>query len=463
MRLESVLRPSPFDLVHSHDTVAVTGGAAAASLPSGTGDALPAASSSPQAIDHSAERLAPASAAASAPATTGSAPLPDGSASSSNANSKHFRGVERANTTLAKQWMARVIRSGKRIKLGMFATPEGAARAYDKRMLQQRHLCATNPLLLNFPDEVTRVLATIADERARGISDDEALLNVLDAPRAAASATSLVTPVATAGASSDGGGSSAAAVSGSDPVPAVAHASAVAAPTVSSAAVPEAPTIGSGFGDVGVTGLAIGAMATDQHDAASPGATGSGSSAAESKSAKLPAASASAALPGSRSLDDLGHPTLNAAAHARRIGQEHAVAVAQPLAAGAKTSAAAATAAGVTVPAQTLAAARRSAAALAAEVSAGRAALGEALVWMEHAQAAVAAFARHEDSQGSAGAAGMANSRAAAASQQKRHIADAALALQDAFGLLASASARHASATSIGSTVLAAVPEAGPR
>lgn len=92
----------------------------------------------------------------------------------------HYRGVERLNLAGPTPWAARVVRQGKRIRLGHFRTAEAAARAYDKRTLQEKG--AGGAVLMNFPSEANAVLAQIAAERARGLSDDAAVTVVSDAP-----------------------------------------------------------------------------------------------------------------------------------------------------------------------------------------------------------------------------------------------------------------------------------------
>jgi hypothetical protein len=92
----------------------------------------------------------------------------------------HYRGVERLNLAGPTPWAARVVRQGKRIRLGQFRTAEAAARAYDKRTLQEKG--AGGAVLMNFPSEANAVLAQIAAERARGLGDEAAVTAVSDAP-----------------------------------------------------------------------------------------------------------------------------------------------------------------------------------------------------------------------------------------------------------------------------------------
>jgi hypothetical protein len=74
-----------------------------------------------------------------------------------------------------KQWMARATRDGHAVKLGVYATPEEAAQAYDDYIRQTRaehgghapmnfpregEVQATPPLDGGWPDEETRAMAT---------------------------------------------------------------------------------------------------------------------------------------------------------------------------------------------------------------------------------------------------------------------------------------------------------------
>lgn len=414
--------------------------------------------------------------------------------------------------TLAKQWMARVIRLGRRIRLGVFYTPEGAARCYDKRVLHVRPVAMTrallanaaasegasagggsivNPLQLNFPEEASTVLAIIEDERARGIPDDEALLTVPDGTSYAAagaasssatdsSSSSSAPPVTSApgvagttgGSSSSGaaGGAASAApgavVRASDAADAAVadKSTSIEAPSAASASA-AAAAVGGARAAPSKPSSAAAAMAADDASkqssggivASLPKAAASGAAASAVKLGtsaqglhKTEASAAGDELP---TIKDLGHPTLNAAAWAKGICAATAAL---------STPSMAAAAAAARASPRAVAAAHSSAAALAAEVSAGRAALGDALVWLEHSQAAVACLARQEESRStssaSAGTGGAESPDAAAAAHKQGCIAEAALALQDAFGLLSAAAARHACATSLGATVMAAVP-----
>lgn len=95
---------------------------------------------------------------------------------SGGAGGQHYRGIEKVKSSQARPWLARVTHLGKRVRIATFPTRESAARAYDKRALQLRGRAAM--FSLNFPGEMDAVLEQIEKDRAAGIADEVAAVDV---------------------------------------------------------------------------------------------------------------------------------------------------------------------------------------------------------------------------------------------------------------------------------------------